>query len=354
MRSRPATRSPRAYGCAGGTRPRRRWVPALAASTGRAPFAALAARLGRQGRWPTSNRSCGASWSESTKTPRASRRCGTPSSTNCTSSSAIYDPPRHVIASGAGGGPPASTSASYEDVPPTSKPARRARTRRPAAGRRRPSTARRGAVRTPRTAVPAPPRLAMPHAGGDIEGGAVSPRRRPDPVTYLPAANPGEAGPGPSPGPRPAASLACDAGGASVCSRKPPPTPSTPTLVFDEVAAGIGGEPSPRSDGCCRRFGFASNQCCASHPSAQWPRSPGRRPWWKGCGTGRQGQAHLGTPTVVEATSASPSLSRRPRRVGESSHVRVPPAELLRPPVRVDRAAPAGHAADGSPPPLTV
>ena len=93
-------------------------------------------------------------------------------------------------------------------------------------------------------------------------------------------------------------------------------------------------------------LGATRTRCCASRTSRRWRRSPTRRSWWRRpWRRGGAGQrAHVGAATSSTATSASPSSRGCSPGVGDSSHARRHAAELLERPASARRAPRAGGA----------
>ena len=169
----------------------------------------------------------------------------------------------------------------------------------------------------------------MPHATVEIE---VEPGPATDDgvdqVTYLLAANPGERA-------RPLARAA--SGGElsrAMLAARVVLSEAPPTLVFDEVDAGIGGEAGAAVGRLLAGARARGTRCSASRTSRRWPRSPGRRSWWRRpwngrrpCRGGRSERWH--TRRWSTATSASPSCRACSRGSATPRHARRHAAELL-------------------------
>ena len=172
-----------------------------------------------------------------------------------------------------------------------------------------------------------PTRCSATSASWPCPSGARGRRRaasRPAATTsrFLLAANPGEPA-------RPLAKVGvrrragpCDAGPARWCSREAPPT-----LVFDEVDAGIGGEAALAVGPVAGRPRRRTTRCSSSPTSRRWRRSPTPR-----CVVEKreQGGAHAWpAPRASTATSASSSCRACCRGSREQPHARGHADELL-------------------------
>jgi DNA repair protein RecN (Recombination protein N) len=171
--------------------------------------------------------------------------------------------------------------------------------------------------------------LAMPHArvevgiepGEPTEDGA-------DRVTFLLAPNPGES-------PRPIARAA--SGGElsrAMLAARVVLTEAPPTLVFDEVDAGIGGEAGIAVGRLLATLGVRHQVFCVTHlaqvaafadtqvvvEKAVVPKATNRT---------RAGERTVATAAVVEGEARVAELSRMLAGVGDSSHARRHAAELL-------------------------
>ena len=189
--------------------------------------------------------------------------------------------------------------------------------------------------------------LAMPHARleVEVEPARAAPTTAPTTSTFLLAANPGE----------PARPLARAASGGelsrAMLAVRVVLTEAPPTLVFDEVDAGIGGEAGtavgrlladarraapgavrhpPRAGGGVRRHAGRGGEGRGAEPATAARRSARSR-----------------TPTVVDGDERVAELSRMLAGVGDSSHARRHAAELLDAAATVRAQVDGG--ADGAP-----
>ena len=158
-----------------------------------------------------------------------------------------------------------------------------------------------------------------------------------DRVVFLLAPNPGEQA-------RPLARAAsggelspCDARGSASCSPR-----RLPTLVFDEVDAGIGGEAGIAVGRSARLRSARVTRCCASRTCRRSRRSPTLRWSWRRRGDvadPRQRRTHVAHAAVVDGADRVAELSRMLAGVGASSHARKHAEELLAPRVRSTAAS---------------
>ena len=169
--------------------------------------------------------------------------------------------------------------------------------------------------------------LAMPNATMEVEVEAGEPTDDgADEVTFLLAPNPGEAA-------RPLAQAA--SGGElsrAMLAVRVVLTEAPPTLVFDEVDAGIGGEAGIAVGRCSRRW-VHGTRCCASPTSRRSRRSPTRRSWW------RRPWSRSRRSGSRERTDRGHAHDRRRRRAGGRAL-----ADARR--RRATRRTPARHAAE--------
>ena len=214
----------------------------------------------RRASWPTSSRSCGTRWNGSTTTPRVE--------TVRTRRHQLHELGRKygstladVIAYGAEAATRLDELERYEERAADLESRRAAHERQAAAAAAELSTARRAAAAPLGAAVSGHLReLAMPHAVVEIE---VEPGPSTDDghdqVTYLLAANPGERA-------RPLARAA--SGGElsrAMLAARVVLSEAPPTLVFDEVDAGIGGEAGASVGRLLQALGTRHQVMCVTH-----------------------------------------------------------------------------------------
>jgi DNA repair protein RecN (Recombination protein N) len=192
------------------------------------------------------------------------------------------------------------------------------------------SAARRDAAGPLGTAVSGHLReLAMPHAEVEIqiEDGPATDDGH-DQVTYLLAANPGETS-------RPLARAA--SGGElsrAMLAARVVLSEAPPTLVFDEVDAGIGGEAGAAVGRLLQALGARHQVLCVTH-LAQVAAFAGtqvvvEKVVERGrAGAGERRERTVATATVVDGDERVAELSRMLAGLGDSSHARRHAAELL-------------------------
>ena len=165
----------------------------------------------------------------------------------------------------------------------------------------------------------------MPHATVEVASSRASATDDgADDVTFLLAANPGE----------PARPLARAASGGelsrAMLALRVVLSEAPPTLVFDEVDAGIGGEAGTAVGRLLADARVHGTRCCASRTSRRSRPSPTRRSWWRRPWSRSGGRAHRRRRAArVDGDERVAELSRMLAGVGESAHARRHAAELL-------------------------
>ena len=253
------------------------------ARPGAAPFAELAARLRRRSGRARRHRtaSCDVAASGSTTIPSGSTRCGRAAS--CSASSAASTATRSPTSSrfGADGAARLDELEGYEVRAAELDAGARAIARRTSLAAA--ARARRRSPRRPRRLVARPIEVHLHELGDaapamsrcDVEAGAG--RDDGDDARHVPARGQPRVSRA-----RPLATgrvrrraVPCDAGAARRAAEAPP------TLVFDEVDAGIGGEAGRRGRSCSCRRSARGTRCCASRTWRRSRRSPMPRSWWR-------------------------------------------------------------------------
>jgi DNA repair protein RecN (Recombination protein N) len=187
------------------------------------------------------------------------------------------------------------------------------------------SAARRAAAGPLGTAITGHLReLAMPHATVDIavEPGAPTDDGH-DQVTYLLAANPGEHA-------RPLAKAA--SGGElsrAMLAARVVLSEAPPTLVFDEVDAGIGGEAGAAVGRLLQALGSRHQVLCVTHLAQVAAFAGTQVVVEKAVERVDRAQRTVAHATVVDSDARVAELSRMLAGVGDSSHARRHAAELL-------------------------
>jgi DNA repair protein RecN (Recombination protein N) len=166
--------------------------------------------------------------------------------------------------------------------------------------------------------------LAMPHAVVeiDVESGPPSDDGH-DTVTYLLAANPGESA-------RPLAKAA--SGGElsrAMLAARVVLSEAPPTLVFDEVDAGIGGEAGAAVGRLLQALGTRHQVLCVTHLAQVAAFAGTQVVVEKAVERVDRAERTVAHATVVDGDERVAELSRMLAGVGESSHARRHAAELL-------------------------